>query len=92
MGVRSEDLKSLDETAPGLFDRILGKKPDWYLDIMEAVVYKVSRQGQGVIIGHGSQMLLRDFGCALHIRVHASQGPFRVQWQELHYRQTLGST
>jgi osmotically-inducible protein OsmY len=25
----------------------------------------------GVIVGHGSQMLLRDFDCALHVRIHA---------------------
>ena len=73
MGIRTEDLKSLDESAPGLFDRILGKKPDMYLDLMEAVVYKVARHGQGVIIGHGSQMLLCDFGCALHVRIHSSE-------------------
>lgn len=73
MGIRAEDLKSLDESAPGLFDRILGQKPDMYLDLMEAVVYKVARHGKGVIIGHGSQMLLRDFGCALHIRIHSPE-------------------
>lgn len=73
MGIRSEDLKGIDEKMPGLFDRILGRKPEIYLDFMEAVVYEVSQRGQGVIIGHCSQMLLRDFGCAMHIFVHASQ-------------------
>jgi hypothetical protein len=33
----------------------------------------VSRQGNGVIIGHGSQMLLQDFGCALHVRIQAAE-------------------
>ena len=78
LGVRSELLRSLDEKTPGLFDRILGKKPGLYLDIMEAVVYEVSRRGQGVIIGHGSQILLADFGCALHVRIHASR-PQRIR-------------
>lgn len=78
LGVRSERLRSIDEKAPALFDRILGKKPDLYLDIMEAVVYEVSRHGQGVLIGHGSQMLLQDFGCALHVRIHASRSQ-RIQ-------------
>ena len=73
LDIRSDDLGSLDKKAPGLFDRILGKKPDVYLDLMEAVVYQAARHGQGVIIGHGSQMLLRDFGCALHVRIHASR-------------------
>ena len=73
LDIRSDDIGNLDKKAPGLFDRILGKKPDVYLDLMEAVVYEASRHGQGVIIGHGSQMLLRDFGCALHVRIHASR-------------------
>jgi cytidylate kinase len=73
MGIRSEDIKSLDEKAPGFFDRILTKKPQIYLDFMESVVYEVAKKGQGVIIGHGSQMLLRDFGCAFHVRILAPQ-------------------
>lgn len=73
MGIQSEDLKNIDEKMPGLFDRILGRKPEIYLDFMEAIVYEVSRRGSGVIIGHCSQMLLRDFGCAMHIFVHASE-------------------
>jgi hypothetical protein len=53
MGI-PEDLKSLDEKAPGLFDRLLTHKPSLYLDLMESVVYKVSQQGQGVILDHGA--------------------------------------
>jgi cytidylate kinase len=72
INIRSDMFRNLDKKKPGLFDRILGKNPDLYLNLMEAVVYEASRHGQGVIIGHGSQMLLRDFGCALHVRIHAS--------------------
>lgn len=78
MGVRSEELEKLDERAPRLFDRILGHRPELYLDLMEAVVYEVARRGHGVILGHGSPLLLRDFGCALHVRVHASESS-RIQ-------------
>ncbi len=78
MGIASEDLKSLNEKAPGLFNRLLSHKPQAYLDLMEAVVYEVARRGEGIILGHGAQMLLRDFGCALHVRIYASQ-PFRIQ-------------
>lgn len=73
MDFRSEDLKSLNERAPGLFDRILGNKPELYLDFMKAVVYEVAQRGHGVILGHGSQILLRDFGCALHVLIHATE-------------------
>ncbi|HAR46811.1 MAG TPA: hypothetical protein DCS42_09010 [Nitrospiraceae bacterium] len=41
-------------------------------------VTDVARRGHGVILGHGSQMLLRDFSSALHISIHASID-FRVQ-------------
>jgi cytidylate kinase len=72
IGIPTEALKSLDEKAPGFFDRILSRKPEMYLDLMEAVVYDVAHKGKGVILGHGSQILLRDFGCALHVYVHAT--------------------
>jgi cytidylate kinase len=72
MGFRADELKSLDEKAPGLFDRLWGSKPELYLDLMESVVYEVARRGEGVILGHGSQLLLRDFGCALHVLIHGS--------------------
>jgi cytidylate kinase len=78
MGIRSEDLKGLDEKAPGFFDVLRGRSPELYLDVMESVIYEVSRSGQGVIMGHGSQFLLRDFGCAFHVLIHASQ-PYRIK-------------
>ena len=77
MGVRSEDLKGLNEKAPSFFDS-LRYNPELYLDILESVVYQVSRGGEGVIVGHGSQLLLRDFGCAMHVFIHASEA-YRVQ-------------
>jgi len=73
IGIRSDDLKGLDEKAPGFFDRIMSNKPEAYVDYMEAVVYEVSKGGEGVILGHGSQILLRDFGCALHVLIHATE-------------------
>ena len=72
-GLYTDDLVDLDENVPGLIDRILSNKPELYLDYMESVIFKVARNGEGVIMGHGSQMLLRDFSCAFHIRIHASQ-------------------
>jgi len=78
MGIRTEDLKGLDEKNPGLFDRLISSRPEAYKDLMESVVYQVSREGDGVIIGHGSQVLLRDFGCALHVLVHASES-YRIR-------------
>ena len=72
MGIRAKDLKKdIDSKAPGFFDQILGKRPDLYMDFMEALVYEVSRRGDGIVVGHCSQMLLRDFSCALHVRIHS---------------------
>ena len=73
MGIRSEDLTGFDEKAPGFFDRLLSSKPETYLDIMKAVVYEVSRGGSGVVVGHGSQVLLRNFDCAFHVLIHSSE-------------------
>src|SRR6056297_15214 len=78
IGIPKEDIQGLNEKAPGFFDRLLTNKPEVYLNIMESVIYEVSKKNACVIIGHGSQMLLRDFGCALHVFVHASI-PSRVQ-------------
>jgi cytidylate kinase len=72
MGIRADELKSLDEKAPGFFNRLWSSKPELYLDLMESVVYEVARRGEGVILGHGSQLLLRDFGCALHVLIYGS--------------------
>ena len=53
MGLRPENI---DENAPGFLDRILSKKPEIYLDYMESIIYEVAKRGEGVIIGHGSQI------------------------------------
>jgi cytidylate kinase len=73
MRIRPEAIENLDEKAPDFFHRLLSKKPEIYLDYLESVVYALAREGQGVIIGHGSQILLREFGCALHVRIHAGE-------------------
>ncbi|MEW5914036.1 MAG: cytidylate kinase family protein [Thermodesulfobacteriota bacterium] len=69
IGLGVEHLKDMIE--PGFLDRLFSQKPLLYMDYMDSIVYEVSRKGEGVILGHGSQMLLRDFDCALHIRMHA---------------------
>jgi cytidylate kinase len=58
-----------DQRAPGFWDCLLSREPQVYLEIMEAAVYDIAREGEGVIIGHGSQILLRDFACAFHVRL-----------------------
>jgi cytidylate kinase len=69
MGLSEENLKGFQEKAPDWLDRILGDKPEMYLELMESVIYEAARRGEGVILGHGSQMLLQEFGCATHVLV-----------------------
>ncbi len=73
MGEEFEDVKHFDEKAPGFFDRLLSNKPNIFLDLMGSVIYQVAKNGAGVIIGHGGQFLLRDFGCALHVLIYATR-------------------
>jgi cytidylate kinase len=70
LGIKTEDIKELDEKEPGFFDRLLSRKPDIYLRYLDSAVYSVAQKGDGVIVGHGSQTLLQDFGCALHVLIN----------------------
>ena len=78
MGKELSNLKQFDEKAPSFFDRLISNKPDMFLELMEALIYEVAKKGEGIIIGHGGQFLLRDFGCALHVLVFGSHSS-RVQ-------------
>ena len=86
LGLAGEDLSGLSEKAPGFWDQAFSSKPERYRDLLERVVYEVASEGEGVIVGHGSQVLLREFGCAFHVRIHAD-GTLRVQ--ELMQREGL---
>ena len=77
IGIPAKDLEGLDEKAPRLFDRLFTNRPALYLDILGSVVYDIASGGQGVIVGHGAQVFLKDFNCALHVMVHASEKPRR---------------
>lgn len=69
MGVKLENLKAIKEQVPGFWAQLMGAKPDVYLDVLQGVVYTMASENNGLIVGHGSQVLLKDFGCALHVRI-----------------------
>ena len=73
MKLKAREMIGLDKKAPGFFDLVRSNQPHIYLDYLEALIYEVAKKGEGVIIGHGSQMLLRDFECALHVRISANE-------------------
>jgi cytidylate kinase len=73
MGLDAEHLKGFSEKTPDWFERLWSDKPEMYFHLMESVIYEAARLGEGVIIGHGSQVLLHDFGCAMHVLVTAQE-------------------
>jgi cytidylate kinase len=73
MGLHADQLKSFDEKPPDWFERLWSDKPEMHVRLMQSVVYEAARLGQGVIIGHGSQVLLHDFSCAMHVLVTSQE-------------------
>jgi cytidylate kinase len=69
MGLTTDHLKGLQEHPPGWYERLVNETPGVHLKIMESVIYEAARQGEGVIVGHGSQVLLHEFNCALHVLI-----------------------
>ncbi len=79
MGISEKDFGRLDEKTPGLFDRLFTNNPSIYLDLLGSIVYDIASGGEGVIMGHAAQVFLKDFSCAFHVRIHASEES-RSQW------------
>lgn len=71
LGVLSS-VREVDERVPPLVQRIFSHRPMVDLERLYSVIYELARQGDAVFLGRGSQVLLRDFPCALHVRVTAS--------------------
>jgi cytidylate kinase len=69
LGLRTEQLKGLEEKAPDWFGRLWSDQPEMYLHLMGSVIFEAAHRGEGVIVGHGSQVLLHDFNCAVHVLV-----------------------
>jgi len=73
MGLDVGKLDEFQEKAPSWFNRLMGDKPEVYANLIASVIYEAARRGEGVIIGHGSQILLQDFSCAMHVLVTADK-------------------
>jgi cytidylate kinase len=73
MGLDMAQLQGFAEKAPSWFDWLIGERLDAFANLMSAVIYESARRGEGVILGHGSQVLLEDFSCALHVLVTANE-------------------
>ncbi len=67
-----ESVRAIDEQTPSRFQRIFSQRPTVYLARLASVLYELAKQGEGVFLGRGSHLLLRDFPCALHVWITAS--------------------
>ena len=72
------DIKQLDEKSPAFFERFFSEKPKIHFDRLQALIYEVAKNGNAVFFGRGSPMLLKSFGCALHVLVTGSMAK-RIQ-------------
>jgi cytidylate kinase len=68
----SDSVAEADEKIPSLFLRLFSHKPAVCFDRLYSVIYELAKAGNAVFLGRGSHILLRAFGCALHVRVTAS--------------------
>lgn len=65
-------VRKVDEKVPPILQRIFSHRPMLYLERLYSVIYELAKQGDAVFLGRGSHILLREFPCALHVRVTAS--------------------
>lgn len=65
-------VREIDEKVPSVFQRVFSPRPMVSLERLYSVIYELAKQGDAVFLGRGSHLLLRDFPCALHVRVTAS--------------------
>lgn len=64
-------IREFKEEPPSWYIRLMGE-PEIFLNLIESAVFEIAGRGEGVIIGHGSQVLLQDFGCAMHVLISES--------------------
>ncbi len=66
------DITHLELKSPHLLEKYFSDKPKIYLDRFQSVIYEVAKKGNALFFGKGSQLLLRNFSCALHILINGS--------------------
>ena len=66
------DVSHLELKNPHLLEKYFSDKPKIYLDRFQSVIFEVAKQGNALFFGKGSQLLLHNFDCALHVLVTGS--------------------
>jgi cytidylate kinase len=72
-GIPPEEFSRLDERTPGYWASFFKSRPQVFVNVLESAIYDAARKGEGVIVGHGSPVLLRNFDCAFHVRLFAPE-------------------
>jgi cytidylate kinase len=72
-GISEDEFNRLDERTPGYWSSFFKSRPQVFVNVLESAVYEAARRGEGVIVGHGSQVLLRSFDCAFHVRLFSPE-------------------
>ena len=76
----SRDMTSLYSKDPSAFEKESAVDDQTYERIVRETMEEFARQGNGVIVGRGGQMILRDWPGALHVRLYA---PLEVRVQRI---------
>ncbi|MBN1837124.1 MAG: cytidylate kinase family protein [Spirochaetales bacterium] len=69
-GVTSASLEKYDEKRPGFWE-IFSSDRNRYLHFLKTVIYEFVREGRGVLLGRGGQVLLAGIPGVLHVRIVA---------------------
>jgi cytidylate kinase len=67
------DVTHLDMKHPHLLEKYFSDKPKIYLDRFQSVVYEIARKGNALFFGKGSQLILHNYDCALHVLITGSR-------------------
>ena len=68
-----ESVSEMDEKAPSFLKKVFSNRPNINLARLNSIIDELGKQGDAVFIGRGGHILLKNFGCALHVRIVASR-------------------
>lgn len=71
IGFHDEDLGLLEQDKPSFFERIRPSHRLLVIEFLESLVYEAASSGNAILTGHGAQVMLNKFECALHVQVRA---------------------
>lgn len=69
-GISKDSVERFDEKKPGFWDLFTTDKAR-YLHFMKSAIFEFAREGNGVILGRGGQILLAELPGVLHVRIIA---------------------